>query len=72
MEVLGQLGGGFATALHPINLAFLLVGVVLGLVIGVLPGLGGTSGARVPFCHIARRPHRGTERCHPNPLPLPE
>src|SRR4051812_33690293 len=47
MEVLGQLGGGFATALHPINLAFLLVGVVLGLVIGVLPGLGGTSGVAI-------------------------
>ena len=47
MEVLGQLGGGFATALHPINIAFLLVGVVLGLVIGVLPGLGGTSGVAI-------------------------
>src|SRR2546430_1218238 len=44
MEVLGLLAGGFATALHPINLAFLLIGVPLGLVIGVLPGLGGTSG----------------------------
>src|SRR5256885_5173750 len=47
MEVFGLLAGGFATALQPINVAFLLVGVVLGLVIGVLPGLGGTSGVAI-------------------------
>src|SRR5919198_1292747 len=47
MEVFGNLAGGFATALQPINLTFLLVGVVLGLVIGVLPGLGGTSGVAI-------------------------
>src|SRR5512132_1560637 len=47
MEVFGHLGGGFATALQPINVAFLLVGVTLGLVIGVLPGLGGTSGVAI-------------------------
>src|ERR671931_2601280 len=47
MEVFGNLAGGFATALQPINLTFLLVGVLLGLVIGVLPGLGGTSGVAI-------------------------
>ena len=47
MEVLGHLAGGFATALQPINLVFLLIGVTLGLVIGVLPGLGGTSGVAI-------------------------
>ncbi|HYK98743.1 MAG TPA: tripartite tricarboxylate transporter permease [Candidatus Acidoferrales bacterium] len=47
MEVLGNLAGGFATALQPINIAFLLLGVTLGLVIGVLPGLGGTSGVAI-------------------------
>ena len=47
MEVLGQLAGGFATALQPVNLIFLLIGVTLGLVIGVLPGLGGTSGVAI-------------------------
>src|SRR6267143_4076116 len=47
MDVLGLLAGGFATALHPVNLFFLLVGVTLGLVIGVLPGLGGTSGVAI-------------------------
>src|SRR5216684_8573924 len=47
LDVLGNLAGGFATALQPINIAFLLVGVTLGLVIGVLPGLGGTSGVAI-------------------------
>src|SRR5919201_6948937 len=47
MEVFGDLAGGFATALHPINMAMLFIAVVLGLVIGVLPGLGGTSGVAI-------------------------
>jgi len=47
MEVFGQLAGGFATALHPINMLMLFLAVVLGLVIGVLPGLGGTSGVAI-------------------------
>jgi putative tricarboxylic transport membrane protein len=47
MEILSSLGGGFATALQPINIAMLFVGVVLGLIIGVLPGLGGTSGVAI-------------------------
>src|SRR3982074_731462 len=49
MEVFGLLAGGFATALHPLNIAFLFIGVTLGLVIGVLPGLGGRSGAAIPL-----------------------
>src|SRR3981189_48604 len=47
LDVLGNLAGGFATALQPVNLFFLLVGCFLGLVIGVLPGLGGTSGVAI-------------------------
>src|SRR5438093_12026793 len=47
METLASLAGGFATALQPINIAMLFVGVLLGLVIGVLPGLGGTSGVAI-------------------------
>src|SRR5436309_15143987 len=44
---LASLAGGFGTALQPVNIAMLLVGVVLGLIIGVLPGLGGTSGVAI-------------------------
>jgi putative tricarboxylic transport membrane protein len=47
MEVLGNLAGGFGTALQPINIAFLFAGCLLGLIIGVLPGLGGTSGVAI-------------------------
>ena len=47
MEVLGNLAGGFAVALQPFNIFLLFVGVMLGLVIGVLPGLGGTSGVAI-------------------------
>src|SRR5437879_10532911 len=47
VTTLSSLAGGFATALQPINIAMLFVGVVLGLIIGVLPGLGGTSGVAI-------------------------
>src|SRR5688572_9053061 len=47
LEVLGDLAGGFAVALEPTNMLMLLVGVLLGLIIGVLPGLGGTSGVAI-------------------------
>ncbi|MDQ3937194.1 MAG: tripartite tricarboxylate transporter permease [Chloroflexota bacterium] len=40
MEVLGELAGGFGTALTPENLLFAAVGVTLGTLIGVLPGIG--------------------------------
>ncbi|HET9269758.1 MAG TPA: tripartite tricarboxylate transporter permease, partial [Vicinamibacterales bacterium] len=40
MELLGQLAQGFAGAATPVNLLMCLLGVVLGQVIGVLPGIG--------------------------------
>src|SRR3954468_17895687 len=46
-EVLTGLAGGFATAAQPFNLFLLLVACILGLIIGVLPGLGGTSGVAI-------------------------
>ena len=47
MDVLGDLFGGFAIAAQPLNLFLLLVAVLLGLIVGVLPGLGGTSGVAI-------------------------
>jgi putative tricarboxylic transport membrane protein len=47
MDVVGELAGGFAIALQPVNMLFLFAGCFLGLVIGVLPGLGGTSGVAI-------------------------
>ena len=40
MEVLGDLLGGFGTALSLQNLLFAAVGVTLGTLVGVLPGIG--------------------------------
>ncbi|HEV8670697.1 MAG TPA: tripartite tricarboxylate transporter permease [Candidatus Limnocylindria bacterium] len=46
-STLGSLAGGFGTALQPFNLLLLTIGCFLGLIIGVLPGLGGTSGVAI-------------------------
>jgi TctA family transporter len=43
MDLLSNLALGFATAASPENLFFCLVGVVLGTLIGVLPGIGATA-----------------------------
>ena len=40
MDVLGDLAGGFGTALSLQNLLFAAVGVTLGTLVGVLPGIG--------------------------------
>jgi putative tricarboxylic transport membrane protein len=38
---------GFGVALSPFNLLLMFVGVVLGIIIGVLPGLGGANGVAI-------------------------
>src|SRR5690242_4392198 len=43
MELLGNLALGFSTALLPVNLFYCFVGVLLGTLIGVLPGIGPTA-----------------------------
>jgi putative tricarboxylic transport membrane protein len=40
MDVLELVDLGFSVALQPINLSFCFIGVVLGTLVGVLPGLG--------------------------------
>src|SRR6195256_2309 len=40
MDVLANLGLGFGVALTLQNIAYCLIGVLLGTVIGVLPGIG--------------------------------
>ncbi|MEW9669879.1 tripartite tricarboxylate transporter permease [Ammoniphilus sp. 3BR4] len=44
MESLGQLLHGFETALTWYNLLYCLIGVTFGMLVGVLPGLGPTTG----------------------------
>jgi len=43
MDLFSNLALGFATAATPDNLFFCLVGVILGTLIGVLPGIGATA-----------------------------
>ncbi|HSF65510.1 MAG TPA: tripartite tricarboxylate transporter permease, partial [Paracoccaceae bacterium] len=43
MDFLSNLALGFATAGVPVNIAFCLLGVILGTLIGVLPGIGATA-----------------------------
>src|SRR6516165_12117789 len=38
---------GFQVALHPYNLFLAVIGVTLGTIIGVLPGLGGANGVAI-------------------------
>jgi putative tricarboxylic transport membrane protein len=47
MEEISSLMQGFGTALTPFNLALMFVGIILGVVIGVLPGLGGANGVAI-------------------------
>ena len=51
MDVLANLGLGFSVALAPMNLLYGFLGVLLGTVIGVLPGLGpvATISILLPF-----------------------
>ncbi len=47
MEALGSLMGGFAVVLTPANIGLMFVGIILGVLIGVLPGLGGANGVAI-------------------------
>ena len=47
MDELNNLIQGFGVALSVQNLGFMLVGLVLGVLIGVLPGLGGANGVAI-------------------------
>jgi putative tricarboxylic transport membrane protein len=47
LEEINALFGGFAVAMTPFNLLLMLVGVTLGVIIGVLPGLGGANGIAI-------------------------
>ena len=47
MEELTALFHGFSVVLSPTNMGLMLVGIVLGVLIGVLPGLGGANGVAI-------------------------
>jgi putative tricarboxylic transport membrane protein len=47
MDEIQALMHGFGVALTPTNLALMFTGVILGVIIGVLPGLGGANGVAI-------------------------
>ena len=47
MDELTHLFNGFATVLQPFNIGVMLTGILLGVIIGVLPGLGGANGVAI-------------------------
>ncbi len=47
MEEINALFHGFSVALTPFNLLLMFIGVTLGVIIGVLPGLGGANGIAI-------------------------
>ena len=47
MEEIFNLFHGFAIVLQPYNIMVMAVGILLGVIIGVLPGLGGANGVAI-------------------------
>lgn len=47
MESIDLLMTGFAALMEPTRLGFMMLGVVLGLLVGVIPGVGGTTGVAI-------------------------
>ena len=47
MDVFADLIYGFSVALSPVNLLYLAIGVLVGMVVGVMPGLGASAGIAI-------------------------
>ena len=47
MDEISALMQGFAVILTPMNIGLMFVGIILGVLIGVLPGLGGANGVAI-------------------------
>ena len=47
MEIIAHLFDGFFTALAPLNLVMIVLGVTIGLFIGAMPGLGSVNGVAI-------------------------
>jgi putative tricarboxylic transport membrane protein len=47
MEEIANLFHGFGVVLQPFNIMVMVVGILLGVIVGVLPGLGGANGVAI-------------------------
>ena len=54
--MLEALFAGFETALTFTNLLFILAGITLGIIIGVIPGLGSVTAKLFPSKEVKRKP----------------
>ena len=54
MDVLASLFNGILVALEPINLGLAIIGVIVGLFVGAMPGLGSVNGVAIllPFTFV--------------------
>ncbi len=54
MDLLSNLFMGFQVAFEPYNILIAMIGLILGIIIGVLPGLGGANGCAIliPFTFV--------------------
>ena len=54
MEVIGSLIDGILIALEPVNLGLAIIGVIVGLFVGAMPGLGSVNGVAIllPFTFV--------------------
>lgn len=57
MEIIGALFSGIGTALEPLNLGLAILGVVVGLFVGAMPGLGSVNGVAIllPFTFVIQQ-----------------
>jgi putative tricarboxylic transport membrane protein len=46
-DIIGHLGQGLLDALQPLNLSMMLIGCIVGLFIGAMPGLGSVNGVAI-------------------------
>ena len=47
MDAFASLIHGFGVLADPMNIVYMCIGIVLGVLIGVLPGLGGANGVAI-------------------------
>jgi putative tricarboxylic transport membrane protein len=58
MEDIVSLFHGFAVVLQPYNILLMCIGILLGVIVGVLPGLGGANGVAWARSRRSRPSHR--------------
>jgi TctA family transporter len=65
MELFSNLALGFSVSLQPLNLLFCFTGVLLGVVIGILPGLGSaaTIALLLPITYFLDTTARSLQSC---------